>query len=54
MDNTITANDLKVKGVSSIDDVTSKYDEAVISVRGKGKYIPATSQESSNQEIPSI
>ncbi|MBN2790679.1 MAG: prevent-host-death protein [Candidatus Delongbacteria bacterium] len=35
----ITANDLKTKGVSLIEEETSEYGEAVITVRGKAKYI---------------
>ncbi len=39
MNNVVTANDLKVKGVSIIDEVTSETGEAIISVRGKNKYV---------------
>ncbi|MCK4979770.1 MAG: prevent-host-death protein [Candidatus Delongbacteria bacterium] len=35
----ITANDLKTKGVSLIEEETSEYGEAVITVRGKVKYV---------------
>ena len=35
MFNSITANDLKVKGVSVLDQVISEENEAVITVRGK-------------------
>ena len=36
---TIPANELKVRGVASIDAVLAEYDEAVISVRGKERYV---------------
>jgi len=36
---TISANDLKVKGVSAIDNMLDKLDEVLISVRGKNKYV---------------
>ena len=39
MVNIITANELKVKGVSALDKITSAQDETIISVRGKNKYI---------------
>lgn len=39
MVNSITANDLKVKGVSLIDEIVNSENEAVITVRGKSKYI---------------
>lgn len=39
MNNVITANELKVKGVSAIQNATSNNQEALISVRGKNKYI---------------
>ena len=45
MRNTITANQLKTKGVSVIDEATSKDGEAMISVRGKTKYIVLTLEE---------
>lgn len=35
----ITANDLKVKGIKAIRQEISKNDEAIISFRGKPKYI---------------
>ena len=37
--NTITANELKVRGVSALEEITSSQDEAVITVRGKNKYV---------------
>ena len=36
---TIPANDLKTRGVASIDAVLSEQEEAVISVRGKERYV---------------
>jgi hypothetical protein len=35
----ITANDLKVKGVSILDTMLDKLDEVLISVRGQNKYV---------------
>lgn len=35
----ISANDLKVKGVSVLDGMLDKLDEVLISVRGKNKYV---------------
>lgn len=35
----ITANELKTKGVTSIDQALKDQDEAVISVRGRQKYV---------------
>lgn len=37
--NLITANQLKTKGVSAIDNSLTKNSEAIISVRGKEKYV---------------
>ena len=45
MKNTITANDLKTKGVSVIDEVTSSNNEAIITVRGKNKYVVISIEE---------
>ncbi|MBT3273491.1 MAG: prevent-host-death protein [Spirochaetales bacterium] len=39
MGNVITANELKVKGVSRLEEVTSAGEEAIISVRGKHRYV---------------
>jgi prevent-host-death family protein len=36
---TITANDLKTKGVSALEKALEDQDEAVISVRGKPRYV---------------
>ena len=35
----ISANELKTKGVSIVENVLQKEDEAVITVRGKQKYV---------------
>lgn len=35
----ISANDLKVKGVASIEASLTEYSEAIISVRGKDRYV---------------
>lgn len=35
----ISANDLKVKGVSVLESMLGKLDEVLISVRGKNKYV---------------
>lgn len=45
MANKITANDLKMKGITAIDDITSSGYEAVITVRGKQKYVVMTIEE---------
>ncbi len=45
MGNIITANDLKVKGVSIIDEVTSNNNEAIITVRGKNRYVVLSIEE---------
>ncbi len=37
--NTISANELKIKGISSIDAALADQSEAVISVRGKDRYV---------------
>jgi len=36
---TVTANDLKTKGVSALEEVLATADEAIISVRGKPCYV---------------
>jgi PHD/YefM family antitoxin component YafN of YafNO toxin-antitoxin module len=48
MGNEITANELKVKGITAIDDVTSNGYEAIITVRGKQKYVVMTMEEYNN------
>lgn len=35
----ITANELKTKGITSIDEAVKEQGEAVISVRGKDRYV---------------
>jgi hypothetical protein len=35
----ISANELKIRGVSSIEAVLEKEEEAIISVRGKDRYV---------------
>ncbi len=35
----ITANDLKTKGISVVAEEVAQYGEAVVTVRGKGKYV---------------
>ena len=40
MEMTITANELKVKGVTIIDDIVNENESAIITVRGKEKYSP--------------
>lgn len=37
--NTVTANDLKVKGISVVENILKEQEEAVISVRGQDKYV---------------
>ena len=37
--NTVTANELKVRGISVLKEVTADTKEAVITVRGKSKYV---------------
>lgn len=39
MFNSITANDLKVKGVTILEQAISSENEAIITVRGKSKYV---------------
>ena len=39
MKNVVTANELKTKGISRIEEVTSTGDEAIITVRGKHRYV---------------
>jgi len=43
--NSITANDLKVKGVSILDQALSSDNEAIITVRGKSKYVVLSMDE---------
>jgi len=39
MKNQISANDLKTKGVTILDTITAENDEAVITVRGRSRYV---------------
>ena len=39
MTQTITANELKTKGISILSDETSEGDEVIITVRGKSKFV---------------
>ena len=41
----ITANDLKVKGVSYLDDLVRKYKEIFVSVRGKSRLVVLSVEE---------
>ena len=43
--NSITANELKIKGVSILDQITSEQNEAIITVRGKSKYVVLSLEE---------
>ena len=45
MENVVTANELKTKGISRIDEITSNGDEAIISVRGKQRYVVLTVEQ---------
>lgn len=45
MNNIVTANDLKTRGVSILAEITSDGEEAIITVRGKHKYIVLTLAE---------
>ena len=37
--NTITANELKTKGATAVESCLSEHEEAIISVRGRDKYV---------------
>ena len=45
MDNVVTANELKTRGVSRLDEITSQSGAAIISVRGKRKYVVLSVEE---------
>jgi PHD/YefM family antitoxin component YafN of YafNO toxin-antitoxin module len=45
MNNIVTANDLKTRGVSIIEEITSETGEAIITVRGKYKYVVLSMEE---------
>ncbi len=36
---TLTANDLKTKGIAAIEDALAKQPEAIVSVRGKERFV---------------
>ena len=42
MENIVTANELKTKGISRLDEITASGEEAIISVRGKHRYVVLT------------
>ena len=41
----ITANDLKVQGISAIDDLVAQNEGVIITVRGKEKYVVLSIEE---------
>jgi prevent-host-death family protein len=45
MNGQITANDLKVKGISAIDDLVNENNGVVITVHGKQKYVVLSMEE---------
>lgn len=45
MENVVTANELKTKGISRIDEITANGDDAIISVRGKQRYVVLTVEQ---------
>ena len=45
MNNIITANELKTKGVSALEEITNQDSEAIISVRGKNKFVVLSIEE---------
>jgi len=45
MNNIITANELKTKGVSALEEITNKESEAIITVRGKNKFVVLSIEE---------
>ena len=45
MNNIITANNLKTKGVTILDEVTAHNKEAIITVRGKSRYVVLSIEE---------
>jgi hypothetical protein len=42
MENIVSANELKTKGISRLDEITASGGEAIISVRGKNRYVVLT------------
>ena len=45
MNNTLTANDLKTKGISTVDKFAKKGLETIVTIRGKEKYVIITTTE---------
>lgn len=45
MNNIITANELKTKGVSALEEITNQDSEAIITVRGKNKFVVLSIEE---------
>lgn len=45
MNNTVTANELKMRGVSTLEPIISQGLEAVITVRGKSTYIVLSNEQ---------
>lgn len=45
MDNIVPANELKASGITRINEITSRGDEAIISVRGKQRYVVLTVEQ---------
>jgi hypothetical protein len=45
MNNTVTANELKTGGIARLDEITGAHGEAVISVRGKARYVVLTVEQ---------
>jgi len=45
MPNTITANELKTKGISILNQETAENQELIITVRGKSKYVILTIEQ---------
>lgn len=39
MMNAITANELKIRGISAVEDQLKNEEEVIISVRGRGRYV---------------
>jgi hypothetical protein len=45
MENVVSANELKTKGISRLDEITASGEEAIISVRGKNRYVVLTMEQ---------
>ncbi|TVQ28580.1 MAG: prevent-host-death protein [Spirochaetaceae bacterium] len=45
MENIVTANELKTKGIARIDEITANGGEAIISVRGKQRFVVLTVEQ---------